>query len=139
MSIVSNLQHPENTLPAWTECENSCAWCSATCRSFVDFSQESRALNSATVRLLRDCADIAHATAQVLSRRSDPNLAVIRAQVQSSAQVAKVTADRCKTEVLSSESFRKAAEASRRAEDACITLFEVLAPRAIEKQTVELA
>lgn len=139
MSIVSNLQHPENTLPAWTECENACAWCSATCRSFVEFSQESRALNSATVRLLRDCADIAHATAQVLSRRSEPVLPVVRIQVQSVAQVAKLTAERSERDSVSNESMRGCVEAARRAEDAAITLFESLAPAQIQKQTVELA
>ena len=110
------------------ECIEACLVCAQTCTACADacLSEESVADLRRCIRTDLDCADICETTGRVLSRQTDPDVAVIRAVLEACARACKSCGDECAQHAEMHEHCRICAEACRRCEEACTKLLAAL-------------
>ncbi|HEX6041624.1 four-helix bundle copper-binding protein [Longimicrobium sp.] len=113
---------------ALAECIQECFACAQACTSCADACLGEQAHVEHLVRCIRlnlDCADVCDATGRVLSRQTEADPGVIRAQLQSCAVACKACGDECArhAEGMGMEHCRVCAEACRRCEEACTRLL----------------
>ncbi len=107
------------------ECAQVCTACADACLS-EDMVAELRYC----VRTDLDCADICNTTARVLSRQTEPEMALLRAQVEACATACKLCGDECEKHKDMHEHCRVCAESCRQCEAACNALLQQFGPRA---------
>jgi hypothetical protein len=125
--------HPrqaEVELNVLLECIELCRECAETCTSCADacLAEPSVADLVRCIRLNLDCADSCETTARMLTRQTDPDWAVLRAQVEACATVCRSCAQECERHAPHMEHCRICAEVCRRCADACDELLAALAP-----------
>lgn len=113
----------------FTECIDACFECAYTCNSCADacLGEDNVQELIQCIRLNMDCADICAATGRTVSRMTEPQMEVIRAQVQACAEVCRLCAEECARHAQHHEHCRVCAEACRRCEQACHQLLDNLA------------
>ena len=106
------------------ECIEACLECLQICTSCADacLSEEKVSMLARCIRSDLDCADMCDATARILSRQTEPEEAVIRAQVQALAEACRHCAAECDKHASKHEHCRICAEACRRCEQTCRSL-----------------
>jgi hypothetical protein len=124
--------HPQpSTLDraALLECLKACHDCAATCTICADacLSEDQVPMLRRCIRLNLDCADICAATASVLARQTQPDPAVLRAQLQACAAACRSCGDECASHAQHHEHCRVCAESCRRCADACDRLLQGVA------------
>ena len=111
-------------LTALTECIDGCFECAQVCTSCADAclgETEHAGHLTHCIRLNLDCADICTTTGRALIRQTQPEMNVIRAQLQACLTACKACGDECQghAEKMDMKHCAVCAEACRRCEQAC--------------------
>ena len=107
------------------ECAQICTSCADACLA-EDMVAELRYC----VRQNLDCADICDTTARVLSRQTEPEMTLLRAQLEACAAACKLCGDECEKHKDIHDHCRVCMESCRKCEEACDTLLQQLGPKA---------
>jgi hypothetical protein len=108
-------------IEACVECAQACASCADACLS-EDDAQELRKC----IRLNLDCGDICEATGRVLTRQTEYDAPVSKAQLEACRRACATCAEECERHAQQHEHCRLCAEACRRCERACSALLDAM-------------
>lgn len=111
------------TIDALVSCANTCTQCADACLSEPD-------LSSALARCIRtdlDCADICSTTSRVLSRQTEYDANVTRAQLEACIVACRTCGDECEGHADHMAHCRVCAESCRRCEQLCQELLAAMA------------
>jgi hypothetical protein len=108
-------------IEACVECAQACASCADACLSEDDVQDLRKC-----VRLNLDCDDICSATGRVLTRQTEYDAPVSRAQLEACRQACATCGEECERHAGHHEHCRICAEACRRCETACAELLEAM-------------
>lgn len=119
---------------ALRECIQECYDCAQTCTACADAclgEKDPRPL-ARCIRLCLDCADICDTTGRVLSRQTEPDAGLIRAQLQACAQACGACGAECEkhAEGMDMDHCAVCAEACRRCAEACDRLLQSVGGKA---------
>jgi hypothetical protein len=110
-------------------CIDECFDCSATCTACAD-----ACLGEPDVvdlihcsRLCLDCANICDAVGRVVTRQTEPDLAVTRAALEACIVACRASGDECERHAPHHDHCRVCMEVCRRCEQACKDLFASIA------------
>lgn len=122
--LKSHPGHAETQHPGWLACLEACLSCAQVCRSCADacVAEAKGDMLTPCIRRNMDCAAICDATAQVLSRTSQPDWRVVTALLQACAAACGSCATECERHAQMMEHCRVCAEACRECEQACAAL-----------------
>jgi hypothetical protein len=122
-------------------CIDECFDCSATCTACADACLgESDVVELVRcVRLNLDCADVCEATGRVVTRQTEPDLAVLRAALQSCVVACVACAEECDRHAPHHDHCRVCAEVCRRCEQACSDLLANLPRSAARLPKISLS
>jgi len=106
-------------------CVEECIDCAATCTSCADADlAEPDVLEMVRcIRLCLDCADACDATRNIVIRQTEPDLGVLRAEIDACAVACRACAEECDKHAAHHEHCRICAEVCRRCERACRDLL----------------
>lgn len=118
-------------MDALTTCIDACFECAQVCTSCADAclgETEHAGHLTHCIRLNLDCADICTTTGRVLVRQTQPDLAVIRAQLQACVAACNACGDECQqhAEKMDMKHCAVCAESCRRCEQACQKMLDSL-------------
>jgi hypothetical protein len=110
---------------ALQECIEACFDCAQACTACADacLGEEQVQQLVRCIRLNLDCADICDTTGRVLSRQTEPEPALLRAQLQACAEACRACGVECERHAGHHEHCRVCAESCRRCEAACNRLL----------------
>ncbi len=111
------------------ECIEACFDCAQTCTACADAclgEQQHLQMLVRCIRLNLDCADICETTGKLVSRQTEPDWAMIRAQLEACATACRSCGAECQRHADMHEHCRVCAEACRRCVQACERLLQVL-------------
>lgn len=113
---------------ALAECIEACVECAQACASCADacLSEEQVAELRKCIRLDLDCGDICEVTARVLTRQTEYDAGVSKAQLTGCRETCATCAEECERHAEHHEHCRLCAEACRRCEQACGRLFDAM-------------
>jgi hypothetical protein len=123
--------HPQPTSldrDALLRCIEECFDCAATCTSCADACLGEPDVQELVrcVRTCLDCADACDATGRIVTRQTEPDIGVLRAEVQACAVVCAASAQECEKHAAHHEHCRICAEVCRRCEQACNDLLATM-------------
>jgi hypothetical protein len=123
--------HPRPTSldrDALLRCIDECFDCAATCTSCADACLGEPDVQELVrcVRTCLDCADACDATGRIVTRQTEPDAGVLRAEVQACAVVCAASAQECEKHAAHHEHCRICAEVCRRCEQACNDLLATM-------------
>ena len=109
-------------------CIEECIECAATCTSDADADLAEPDLQGMVrcIRLCLDCADACDATRSILIRQTEPDLGVLRAEIEACAVTCRACAEECDRHASHHEHCRLCAEVCRRCERACEDLLATI-------------
>lgn len=134
---MSTVQQMVNTHPqpsqvdqsALVACIEECYTCAQTCTACADAclgeSQVQQLVRC--IRLNLDCFDACVTTGNMLSRQTEPDWAMLRAQVEACAAACRACGAECENHAQHHEHCRVCGEACRRCEKACNQLLQTIA------------
>lgn len=108
-------------IEALTECTNTCTQCADACLSEEDVTSMVKC-----IRLNLDCADVCAATGRVVSRQTEYDAYVTRAQLEACIAACKSCGDECEQHAEHMAHCRVCAESCRRCEQACRELLSAI-------------
>lgn len=110
---------------ALRECIEACFGCAQACTACADacLGEEQVSQLVRCIRLNLDCADICDTTGRVLSRQTEPEPGLLRAQLQACAEACRACGAECERHAGHHEHCRVCAESCRRCEEACNRLL----------------
>lgn len=113
---------------ALAECIEACLDCEKACTSCADacLGEPHRDQLIRCIRLNQDCANICDTTGRLLSRQTQPDWGVLRAQVSLCARMCRVCGDECRTHAEMHEHCRVCAESCQKCLQACDALARVM-------------
>ena len=111
---------------ALVDCIQMCFDCAQTCTSCADacLGEQNVQMLVRCIRLNLDCADVCDATGRVLSRLTEPNPAVLGAQLRACAEACRACGEECERHAGHHEHWRICAGSCRRCEEACNRLLQ---------------
>lgn len=109
-------------IEALNECANSCTQCADACLSEQDVSSMVKCIRSNL-----DCADMCATTSRVVSRQTEYDANVTRAQLEACIVACKSCGDECEGHGEHMAHCRVCAESCRRCEQACRGLLAAMA------------
>lgn len=109
---------PANCIEACFDCEQACTACADAC-----LGEEKLPELAHCIRLNLDCADACGAAGRMLSRQTEPEWGVLRAQLEAMAQAVRACGNECRRHAAEHEHCRVCAETCRRCDDACERLM----------------
>lgn len=126
--LKTHPQKPALESSVLMECIRECLACEQTCVSCADacLGEQNVTELRRCIRLNLDCADICNVTGRMLSRQQEPDLELLRQQVQLLALSCRKCAVECDRHAAHHEHCRVCAEACRRCEEACNRLVQSL-------------
>jgi hypothetical protein len=131
--VVQMLQtHPRPTQIDRTllqECIEACFDCAQTCTACADAclgEQQHLQMLVRCIRLNLDCADVCDTTGRLLSRQTEPDWTVLRAQLEVCVAACRSCGAECQQHAGMHEHCRVCAESCRRCEEACNRLLAAL-------------
>lgn len=110
-------------------CIEACFDCAQTCTACADACLGEQQHLQTLVRCIRlnlDCADICEVTGRLISRQTEPDWSVLRAQLQACASACRSCADECRKHAGMHPHCRVCANACRRCAEACDRLLQAL-------------
>lgn len=129
--IQSMLQaHPRrpqgDVLSELANCVEACYDCASTCTACADACLGEQHVQDLVrcIRLNLDCADICETTGNMLVRMTEPDIAVLRAQLEACIQATRACADECDRHASMHEHCRVCAESCRRCADMCQRMLQ---------------
>ena len=111
------------------ECIEACFDCAQTCTACADAclgEQQHLQMLVRCIRLNLDCADVCETTGRLLSRQTEPDWSLIRAQLEACASACRSCGDECQRHAAMHQHCQVCAEACRRCEQACNRLLQTL-------------
>ena len=108
-------------IDALSDCAQACTACADDCLSERDVADLVKC-----VRLNLDCADVCAATLRVVSRQTEYDANLTRAQLQACITACRSCGDECERHAGMHEHWRVCAEACRRCEQACQELLTAM-------------
>lgn len=109
------------SIDALLDCAQTCTSCADACLG-EDAVEELRHC----VRTCLDCADICGVTARVVSRQTQPDWLILRAQLESCATACSSCAAECEHHAEHHEHCRVCAASCRKCQDACRALVHAM-------------
>lgn len=100
------------------ECAQVCTSCADAC-----LAEGMVAELRYCIRLNLDCADICNTTGRVLSRQTEPDMSLLRAQLEACVWACKSCGDECEKHAQMHEHCRVCSQSCRRCEEACNQLL----------------
>jgi hypothetical protein len=124
-------KHPQPTsmdVAAVTHAVDAAFECSQVCTSCADacLAEDMVAELRYCIRTNLDCADICNTTARVLSRQTEPDMGLLRAQLGACVQACKACGDECEKHASMHEHCAVCAASCRQCEEACNALLQQL-------------
>lgn len=112
--------------PGLAECIEACYDCAQCCTACADacLGEAQVAELVRCIRLNLDCFDACVTTGNQLSRRTEPDWSVLRAQLEACAAACLACGDECASHAEHHAHCRVCAEACRRCEEACRRLLQ---------------
>ena len=109
-------------------CVEACFDCASTCTSCADacLAEEMVADLRFCIRQDLDCADICNATGRILSRQTEPDTKILRAQLEACAAACGSCGDECEKHADMHEHCRLCAQSCRRCEESCRKVLQAL-------------
>jgi hypothetical protein len=109
-------------------CIEECIDCAATCTSCADADLAERDVAEMIrcIRLCLDCANACEATGRILTRQTEPDLGVLRAESEACAVACRACAEECDKHAAHHEHCRICANVCRRCEQACKDLVAAI-------------
>jgi hypothetical protein len=109
-------------------CIEACVACAQTCESCADADLAESDVTELRkcIRLDLDCADICIATSRVLTRQTEYDASLARAQVEACRRVCAACAEECEHHAEMHEHCRICAGECRRCESECARLLDVM-------------
>ena len=109
-------------------CIDACVTCAQTCESCADacLSEDGVGELRKCIRLDLDCGDICAATSRVLTRQTEYDAPVSKAQLETCRQACATCAEECERHAHMHEHCRICAEECRRCEAACARLLDAM-------------
>lgn len=103
------------------ECIEACYDCAQSCTSCADACLGEQSVEELVrcIRLNLDCADVCNTTGNILARLTEPDMALIRKQLEACIEACRVCGAECERHAQMHEHCRLCAEACRRCEQAC--------------------
>ncbi|MFN2431993.1 MAG: four-helix bundle copper-binding protein [Gemmatimonadota bacterium] len=119
--LKTHPRHSDTDSRALAECIEACYDCAQTCTACADACLGEQQLQRLVrcIRLNLDCADVCAATGALLSRQTESEWSVIRAQLQACVEACRVCGAECEKHAGHHEHCRVCAEACRRCAEAC--------------------
>lgn len=113
---------------ALATCIEACSGCADSCTSCADacLSEDQVAELRKCIRLNLDCADVCDATARLLTRQTEYDAPVSKAQLEACRQACATCAEECEGHAEHHEHCRLCAEACRSCEQACERLLDAM-------------
>ena len=113
---------------ALAACIEACLECAQTCTACADacLGEQDRQLLVRCIRLNLDCADVCDTTGRMLSRQTEPDWGMIRAQLQACVAACRVCGAECDKHAGHMAHCKVCAETCRRCEEACTRLLNAL-------------
>jgi hypothetical protein len=111
----------ERTIRALHACAQACTSCADACLGEDDVATLTRCIRSDL-----DCADVCAATARLLSRRTDTEWQIVRAQIEACLVACRLCGAECQRHADHMEHCRLCAQACNTCETACADLLEAL-------------
>lgn len=102
-------------------CEQCCTSCADAC-----LGEDSDMDLAACIRLNLDCADVCATTGRMLSRQTEPDVRVLRAQLDACRTACGACADACERHADKHGHCRVCMECCRECSEACTALLDVL-------------
>jgi hypothetical protein len=109
------------TIDALSDCAQACTACADDC-----LSEEMVAELTKCIRTCLDCADICAATLRVVSRQTEYDANLTRAQLQACVTACRSCGDECERHAQMHEHCQVCAEACRSCEQACSDLLAAM-------------
>lgn len=116
-----DLKRLAEAISASTECTQVCTACADACLA-EDMVIELRRC----IRLNLDCVEVCSVTARMLSRQTEIDVGLLRAQLETCVQACKLCSSECERHAGMHEHCKICSETCRRCEQACQKLLEVL-------------
>jgi len=113
--------HPSAANGQLAECIDECFNCAQACAACADacLDEEEVQMLARCIRLNMDCSDICDVTAKILSRQTEPDEAIIRAQLDACRIACESCGSECTLHQDEHEHCRVCAEACRRCAQIC--------------------
>lgn len=113
----------------FVDCIRACFECAETCTACADACLGEQQLDRLVrcIRLNLDCADVCWTTGSVLSRLTEPDWDLLRAQLEACVEACRVCGAECQTHAGRHEHCRVCAESCRRCAEACQRLVSGVA------------
>ena len=111
------------------ECIEACFDCAQTCTACADAclgEQQHLQMLVRCIRLNLDCADVCETTGRLLSRQTEPDWSLIRAQLEACAAACRSCGDECQRHAGMHQHCQVCAESCRRCEQACNRLLQAV-------------
>lgn len=126
--LETHPQSPQVDRDALVACIEECYTCAQTCTACADACLGEPQVQKLTrcIRLNLDCFDACVTTGNMLSRQTEPDWTVLRAQIETCAAACRACAAECEKHAQMHEHCRVCAEACRRCEKACTRLIEAI-------------
>ena len=105
------------------DCAQACAACSDAC-----LGEQHVTMLMRCIRLNEDCADICLTTGKVLSRQQQPDLRLVRSQLETCLLACQVCGDECAKHASKHEHCRICADVCRACAKACQDAISALGP-----------
>jgi hypothetical protein len=123
--------HPKGVavdVTALAECLEACFECTQVCNACADACLGEEDVKDLVycIRTDLDCAAVCNVTGGVLLRQTEPNRALLRAQLQACETACRVCAEECERHAAHMAHCKLCAESCRRCESACKSLLSVL-------------
>lgn len=117
---------------ALVKCIEACFDCAQSCNACADACLGEKQIDMLRrcIRLNQDCADICIATGRMLTRQQDPELRLVRAQLEACLIACQVCGDECAKHAQHHEHCRICAGACRTCADACEVALKALGSQA---------
>lgn len=119
--LARNMQALLEAIDAAFECTQICTSCADACLAEPDVGMVIHC-----IRLNLDCADICNTTARALSRQTQPDMAVLTAQLQACVAACRACGAECQKHAGHHPHCGVCAESCRRCEGACQALLDTL-------------
>jgi hypothetical protein len=109
-------------------CIEDCIDCAATCTSCADADLAEPDVQELVrcIRLCLDCADTCEATGRILIRQTEPDLGVVRAEIEACAVACWASAEECEKHASHHEHCRICTQVCRRCEQSCRDLLATI-------------
>ena len=106
-------------------CIDECFDCSATCTACADACLGEPDVPELVrcVRLNLDCADVCDSVGRVLTRQTEPDMRVVRAELEACVVTCRACAEECERHAAHHDHCRVCAEVCRRCEQVCSDLL----------------